>query len=54
MKKLIVLIFWAMTVVSCELFSSSRWAKYEQEVEEDVMKNEVDIVYCEDENGNRH
>ena len=56
MKKLFLLVILALTTVSCELFSPSRWAEYEKDRAERGVKcyRRYDgTVYCKDRNGNR-
>ena len=56
MKKLILLVIFALTTVSCELFSPSRWAEYEKDRTEKGVKcyRQYGNVYCEDKYGNRY
>ena len=56
MKKIIMLVILAMTVVGCELFDSERWARiHREDVERGVKcyKKYNGNVYCEDREGNR-
>ena len=55
MKKLFLLVILALTTVSCELFSPSRWAEYEKDRAERGVHcyKQYGNVYCEDRDGNR-
>ena len=56
MKKLILLVIFALTIVSCELFSPSRWERVRRENEESgrtCYERYDGHVYCEDKYGNR-
>lgn len=57
MKKIIMLVILAMTVVGCELFDSERWARINREDAErgvECYKRYDGTVYCKDRNGNRY
>ena len=57
MKKLILIVILALTAVSCELFSPSRWAEYEKDRAERGVKcyeKRSGYIYCEDRDGNRY
>ena len=57
MKKLILLVILALTTVSCELFSPSRWAEYEKDRAErgrTCYRRYDGTVYCKDRDGNRY
>ena len=55
MKKLFLIVILALTTVSCELFSPSRWAEYEKDRAEKGVKcyRQYGNVYCKDKDGNR-
>jgi len=56
MKKLFLLVILALTTVSCELFSPSRWAEYEKYRAERGIRcyRRYDgNMYCKDRDGNR-
>ena len=56
MKKSILLVILALTTVSCELFSPSRWAEYEKDRAErgvECYRRYDGTIYCKDRNGNR-
>ena len=56
MKKLFLIAILALTTVSCELFSPTRWAEYEQDRAERGVRcyrKYNGNVYCEDKYGNR-
>ena len=55
MKKLFLLVILALTTVSCELFSPSRWAEYEKDRAERGVDcyRQYGNFYCEDKDGNR-
>lgn len=56
MKKIIMLVILAMTVVGCELFDSERWARIHREDAErgvKCYKNQYGNVFCKDREGNR-
>ena len=56
MKKIIMMVILAMTVVGCELFDSERWARiHREDAERGVRcyKRYDGYVYCEDRYGNR-
>ena len=51
MKKIIVLVILAMTVVGCELFDSERWARIKREDAErgrTCYRTSSGYFYCED------
>lgn len=57
MKKIIMLVILAMTVVGCELFDSERWARVHREKEErgvSCYERYDGTVYCKDREGNRY
>ena len=57
MKKLFLIVILALTTVSCELFSPSRWAEYEKDRAGSgrrCYEKRSGYIYCEDENGNRY
>ena len=57
MKKLILIVILALTAVSCELFSPSRWAEYEKyRAERGVKCYEYSsgYIHCEDRDGNSY
>ena len=57
MKKLILIVILALTAVSCELFSPSRWAEYEKDRAErgiTCYRNSYGNIFCKDRNGNRY
>ena len=57
MKKLFLIIILALTTVSCELFSPSRWAEYEKDRAErgiTCYRNSYGNIFCKDRNGNRY
>ena len=56
MKKLFLIVILALTIVSCELFSPSRWAEYEKDRAErgvECYRRYDGTIYCKDRNGNR-
>ena len=55
MKKIIMLVILAMTVVGCELFDSERWARIHREDAERGVRcyKQYGNVYCRDREGNR-
>ena len=55
MKKLFLIVILALTIVSCELFSPSRWAEYEKDRAERGVHcyRQYGNIYCEDKYGNR-
>ena len=56
MKKLILILILALTTVSCELFSPSRWAEYEKYRAErgiECYRRYDGNMYCKDRDGNR-
>ena len=57
LKKLILITILGMAVVSCSLFSPSRWAEYEKDRAERGVKcyrYPSGNVYCEDRDGNSY
>ena len=57
MKKLIILIILAMTIVGCELLDSNSWDRARQKAAERgrrCYRNSYGNIFCEDENGNRY
>ena len=57
MKKLFLIAILALTTVSCELFSPSRWAEYEKDRAENgrrCYRNSYGNIFCEDKYGNRY
>ena len=57
MKKLFLIVILAITTVSCELFSPSRWAEYEKDRAErgrTCYRNSYGNIFCKDRNGNRY
>ena len=57
LKKLILIIVLGMAVISCSLFSPSRWAEYEKDRAGSgrrCYEKRSGYIYCEDENGNRY
>ena len=56
MKKLFLIAILALTIVSCELFSPSRWAEYEKYRAErgiECYRRYDGNMYCKDRDGNR-
>ena len=56
-KKLFLIAILALTVVSCELFSPSRWAEYEKDRAgsgRTYYRNSYGNIFCKDRNGNRY
>ena len=55
MKKLFLIAILALTIVSCELFSPSRWAEYEKYRAERGIHcyKQYGNIYCKDRDGNR-
>ena len=55
MKKIIMLVILAMTVVGCELFDSERWARIHREDAERGVRcyKQYGNMYCKDKDGNR-
>jgi len=56
MKKLFLLAILALTIVSCELFSPSRWERVKREDQErgvKCYKYSSGYVHCEDRDGNK-
>ena len=57
LNKLILITVLGMVVVSCSLFSPSRWAEYEKDRAGSGRKcyrNSYGNIFCEDGNGNRY
>ena len=57
MKKLFLIVILALTAVSCELFSPSRWAEYEKDRAERGVKcyeYSSGYIHCEDRDGNSY
>ena len=57
LKKLILIIVLGMAVISCSLFSPSRWAEYEKDRAGSgrrCYEKRSGYIYCEDENGNHY
>ena len=57
LKKLILITVLGMVVVSCSLFSPSRWAEYEKDRAGSgrrCYEKRSGYIYCENENGNRY
>ena len=56
MKKLFLLVILALTIVSCELFSPSRWERVKREDQERGVHcyKQYGNVYCEDRDGNSY
>ena len=57
LKKLILITVLGMAVVSCSLFSPSRWAEYEKDRAGSGRRcygNSYGNIFCEDGNGNRY
>ena len=57
LKKLFLIVILALTIVSCELFSPSRWAEYEKDRAGSgrrCYRNSYGNIFCEDGNGNRY
>lgn len=57
LKKLILITILGIAVVSCSLFSPSRWAEYEKDRAGSgrrCYEKRSGYTYCEDENGNRY
>ena len=55
LKKLILILILALTTVSCELFSPSRWDRVRRENEErgrECYETRSGYVYCKDKYGN--
>ena len=51
MKKIVVLVILAMTLVGCELLSPTRWAEYEKDRAErgrECYRDRYGNFYCED------
>ena len=57
LNKLILITVLGMVVVSCSLFSPSRWAEYEKDRAGSgrrCYEKRSGYIYCEDGNGNRY
>ena len=57
LKKLILITILGIVVVSCSLFSPSRWAEYEKDRAGSgrrCYEKRSGYIYCEDENGNHY
>ena len=57
MKKLIILVLLAMTVVGCELLSPKEWERAQQNRRnrgEECYRTSSGYFYCEDKDGNRY
>ena len=57
LKKLILITVLGMAVVSCSLFSLSRWAEYEKDRARSgrrCYRNSYGNIFCEDGNGNSY
>ena len=56
MKKLILLVILALTIVSCELFDSNSWDRARQKAADRGVRcyEQYGNVYCEDRDGNRY
>ena len=56
MKKLILLVILALTIVSCELFDSNSWDRARQKAADRGVHcyEQYGNVYCEDRDGNRY
>ena len=57
LKKLILITILGMAVISCSLFSPSRWAEYEKDRAGSgrrCYEKRSGYIYCEDENGNHY
>ena len=55
LKKVILIVILALTIVSCELFSPSRWDRVRRENEErgrECYETRSGYVYCKDKYGN--
>ena len=57
MKKLILLVIFALTTVSCELFDSNSWDRARQKAADrgrTCYRTSSGYFYCEDRYGNRY
>lgn len=56
MKKIIMPVILAMTVVGCELFSPTEWSEYNKRRDERGVEcyRQYGNVHCEDKEGNRY
>ena len=57
LKKLILITILGMAIVSCSLFSPSRWAEYEKDRAGSgrrCYEKRSGYIYCEDKDGNRY
>ena len=57
MKKLIILVLLAMTVVGCELLNPKEWERAQQNRRnrgEECYRTSSGYFYCEDKDGNRY
>jgi len=57
LKKVILIVILTLTTVSCELFSPSRWAKYEKDRAGSgrrCYRNSYGNIFCEDGNGDSY
>ena len=57
MKKLILLVILALTIVSCELFDLNSWDRARQKAADRgrrCYKNSYGNIFCEDRNGNSY
>ena len=57
MKKLILITILGMAVISCSLFSPSRWTEYEKDRAGSgrrCYEKRSGYIYCEDKDGNRY
>ena len=57
LKKLILITILGMAVISCSLFSPSRWAEYEKDRAGSgrrCYEKRSGYIYCEDKYGNRY
>jgi len=57
LKKLFLIVILALTIVSCELFSPSRWAEYEKDRAGSgrrCYRNSYGNIFCKDADGNNY
>ena len=57
LKKLLLIVILALTIVSCELFSPSRWAEYEKDRAGSgrrCYRNSYGNIFCKDADGNNY
>ena len=57
LKKLFLIVIVALTIVSCELFSPSRWAEYEKDRAGSgrrCYRNSYGNIFCKDADGNNY